>query len=316
MQTRRKASRSKRKTSFSSFNNESENYESDDDIELNNLQNHILQTKHPFEINGLTDGKPVSVIQKVITYFINKNGGWAHEKKIFQFLNDNWADITQISKKRFQNKPKPRLLHINLSAKKKGQYLFIKKGPNSLMYRINSGEDGEIPEMTEDQSKEDENENYEEEDEYSDSDTENKTDLQLGEEEDEQNELDGPDAEFSTFESCLIQILQNSEKPLTEAEIVKKATPYSNIQGLYQNLNIEWRVRACLIFLKINHEVFVDDNGEKDLWSLRPPIRHISTVLFLEDDFQPVEPSKKAGVNANLDELLKRCQKFRNKCLV
>lgn len=318
MQTRRKTSRSKRKTNFSTFNNESENYESDDDVELNNLQNHILQTKHPFETNGLTDGKPVSIIQKVITYFINKSGGWAHERKIFQFLNENWADITQISKKRFQNKPKPRLLHINLSAKKKGQFLFVKKSPTSLMYRVNSGEDGEIPEMTEGQSKEEENDNFEEEDEYIETDNENnKGDSQTCEEEDDPNDvIETLEAETSTFESTLIQFLQSADRPLAESEIVKKAIPYASLQGMYQDLKIEWRVRACLLTLKTSHEVFVDESGDEDLWSIRPPIRHASTVLFLEDDFHPYESNKNSGVNSNLGDLLKRCQAYHNRCFI
>ena len=128
--------------------------------------------------------------------------------------------------------------------------------------------------------------------------------------------VEGIDSEFSTFESYVIQILQSSDRPLPESEIIKKAMPYTNYQGMYQNLNIEWRVRACLIYLKANHEVFVDDTGDEDLWSIRPPIRHVSTVLFLEDNFQPLEPSKKSGINSNLNDLLKRCQTYHNKCFI
>ena len=307
MQTRRKNTRSKRGQLFSSFNNESDNYESDEDVELNSLQNHILQTKHPFELNGLTDNKPISVLQKAITYFIKKNGGWANENKIFQFLNDKWTDIMQISKKHFQNKPKVRLLHVNLSAKKKGQHLFVRRTPTSSTFRINYG-DGINPSDLKNNA---ENEDSTEEEEYN-----YDKDSQYSEEEDESNEAwNNIDPDSMTFETCIIKVLQANEKPMTENEIIKKVSPYSNQKGLYMNLNVNQRVRACLITLKISREVFVIETNGDDKWSLQIPVRNTETTLFENERYNPfIKEFKESKVN--LDVLLERCRNYKNKCFL
>lgn len=311
MQTRRKAVRSKPRTTFTNYNNESENYDSEDDTELNNLQNQILQTKHPFETNGFTDGKPISVLQKVITYYINKCGGWAHEKKIFQFINDNWADISQISKKRFQKQPKIRLLHTNLLAKKKGQDLFVKKSPTSFMYRINTGND-DIPETTEEQKREDDIDILEEEEDMNED--EIKAEYQSNEE--EYDTPDEIDTKASNFESSLLLILQNQNKSMLESEIIKKATPLATQPGLFQSLNINWRVRACLLHLKSQHEVFADETEEGDVWSLRPVVHQQSSILFTDDEFRSFLPSGASdmAMNVSLHDLLRRCRTFKNQC--
>ncbi|OHS98873.1 hypothetical protein TRFO_34825 [Tritrichomonas foetus] len=322
MQTRRKTTRSKRGTHFSSFNNESDNYDVEEESELNTLQNQILQTKHPFELNGLTDGKPVSVIQKAITYFINKNKGWATEKKIFQFFIDKWIDILQISKKRFQNSPKLRLLHINLSTKKKGQYLFVRLNSSSSLYRVNAGIGGDVPEVLEEHRLEDANQSSEEEDEsgneypnnQSEKNDQNSSQYSEEEDEDANDDVENPDESDSLpFEELILKLLRDSEKPLLESEIVKKMSPYNTRNGHFMNLKVNLRVRACLINLKIMHEVFAIETNGEDKWTTQNPIQNTEKNLFEKDKFHPlirqIQNSK-----IGLDGILKRCASFKNTC--
>lgn len=88
-------------------------------------KNIILNTIHPFEKAGLTEGKCLSPLQKALTCVMESNGGFADEETILTFLQQNWTLINNNSSHHFVGDPSPRLIHINFSIKKSGLPLFI-----------------------------------------------------------------------------------------------------------------------------------------------------------------------------------------------
>lgn len=122
----------------------------DKNMSTKDFLNALFYTLHPFEIKNYT--KILSPTQKAITMAIYMHGGYASEGEIVDFLNRHWAEITSVSKQNFARKPDSRLLHMNMSIKKEGLYVFVKKPDNPLMIGVNNANANEANEYVSDDS--------------------------------------------------------------------------------------------------------------------------------------------------------------------
>jgi hypothetical protein len=86
----------------------------------------VCEAMHPFEIAGLCGDKPLSVVQKAITYCIQYLGGSASECEILAFLQRFWPHI--VSKTDLASRPAPdkRVLRINFTIQKEKRFLFVR----------------------------------------------------------------------------------------------------------------------------------------------------------------------------------------------
>lgn len=96
----------------------------------------VRETMHPFEIAGICGDKPLSIMQKTMTFCINYMGGSASDEEILGFLRRFWHDILPKSEP-----PKPipdkRVLHINLAIMKERRPLFVKSQEDPLRWCVN-----------------------------------------------------------------------------------------------------------------------------------------------------------------------------------
>ncbi|OHT10448.1 hypothetical protein TRFO_20255 [Tritrichomonas foetus] len=95
----------------------------------------ILECEHPFEVAGLCGDKPLSPIQKAITYCMFFRGGSASDEEIIAFFRRFWKTIGPHTERK--SPPNLRILHSNLSVTRDSLPLFIpddngKWMPNSL----------------------------------------------------------------------------------------------------------------------------------------------------------------------------------------
>ena len=112
----------------------------------------LFYTLHPFEIKDYV--KILSPIQKAITMVIYLHGGYASEDDIINFLNRHWQEITAVSKKSFVRKPDSRLLHMNMSQKKKGLFTFVNKPDDPKMICVNDADATENTDNSDDSNQE------------------------------------------------------------------------------------------------------------------------------------------------------------------
>lgn len=122
----------------------------DKNMSSKDFLNALFYTLHPFEIKNYT--KILSPTQKAITMVIYMHGGYASETQIVDFLNRHWTEITSVSKQNFARKPDSRLLHMNMSIKKEGLSVFVKKPDNPLMIGVNNANANETNEYVSDDS--------------------------------------------------------------------------------------------------------------------------------------------------------------------
>ena len=306
MKTRRRvtsSANSKKNDSYASFQNDDEEYSIEEEFIMNKLQNQIMMVNHPFESNGLTDGKPISVLQKSIIYFINNNGGWASDLQIFDFLSQHWSEIMQLSNKRFQLKLRLRLLHINLSAKKKGFYMFIRRDPNSMLYRVNKGKEPQEMDNIDpiSDSQDETNQDYQNSSENNSSEDENS--------ENSDKDQDGLNIDMShrmPFENIIVHYINNHPNGVNERTLIQKLASFENCHGLYQNLNLRMRVRACLIHKKLLKEIYLKENGDERLWTKHYPHQKADKLLFSRETLKSDLPKLTGNQLSLLQERIQR----------
>lgn len=185
---------------------------------------------HPFEITGQTEGKPLTLTQKTISYFIYHSGGSAREEDIVAFLNMHQRLISKDKKHQTTTKPDMRVLHLNMAIKKKGEFLFLPDVniPGNII--INGTYDKppdqiQMPERRKTHS--------------------NKA---------------------NTFDQVLYDQLKKYRDGLMLEEIVLLMKPHEYVQGLFMTLPIRRRVRAQLIVLKNDNRV--NFNDQTKAWSV------------------------------------------------
>jgi hypothetical protein len=108
-------------------------YDSFEDIDPDDVR----ATVHPFETAGLCD-KPLSVVQKAITYVIIRQGGAATETEILAFLRKYWTQIIPRTDHQSRQIPDKRALHINFSIQKEKRFLFVRSPESSEKWILNT----------------------------------------------------------------------------------------------------------------------------------------------------------------------------------
>jgi hypothetical protein len=98
----------------------------------------VREAMHPFEISGLCGEKPLSVVQKAITYCIQYLGGSASEAEILAFLHRFWPQI--VSKTDHASRPVPdkRVLRINFTIQKEKRFLFVRSVVDQQKWCLNT----------------------------------------------------------------------------------------------------------------------------------------------------------------------------------
>jgi hypothetical protein len=97
----------------------------------------IRQTLHPFEAAGLCD-RPLTMIQKAITFVMMHQGGSATEPEILAFFRKFWRHIGSSSERQSRQVPDKRVLHINFSIQKDKRFLFVRTPENSDRWTVNT----------------------------------------------------------------------------------------------------------------------------------------------------------------------------------
>ncbi|OHS96645.1 hypothetical protein TRFO_37141 [Tritrichomonas foetus] len=106
--------------------------------QINEEQSLIINSKHPFEISGVANGKSLTMTQKAIICCMNLQDGSASEIQILKFLRKHWQFIRKNSSKDYRDSANTRLLHINFRTKKNGMTLFVETEPNSGIWKCNT----------------------------------------------------------------------------------------------------------------------------------------------------------------------------------
>jgi hypothetical protein len=98
----------------------------------------VRDAQHPFEVAGLCGDKPLSIVQKAITYCIQYLGGEASENQILAFLHRYWSQI--VPKTDHFNRPVPdkRVLRINFTIQKEKRFLFVRSIHDQQKWCLNT----------------------------------------------------------------------------------------------------------------------------------------------------------------------------------
>jgi hypothetical protein len=274
----------------------------------NSFQREILRTQHPFERNGMTSGKKLSVLQKAMTYYIMKNGPWVSEDALVKFLTDNWDEIMQISPQKFAWGPGLRILRAQTVKRKNGELLFPMNsakqiGINTVRNKNAIGADSES-EGTEEGNENDWKE--EEEESTPETPTEEKhaivVDIRPSKKDVssrvDRNKNDNQNIakEDLPFEGRLLEYIENEKAGVSENVLKELMRKHSSAEGRYYHLPFERRVRACLLSLKTARLAFFDENI--GLWN-KIPVKSRG----LKIDYRHVPVEKYNVKKLNIDDL-------------
>lgn len=236
------------------------------DENLTPLQREILKTKHPFERNGMTNGKTLSALQKALTYCIKQEGGWATESHLVDFMLKNWKEITQISHQKFQQEPGLRLLHINTAIRKNGEYLFLRRSPNLVGINMIGSDD-----VTNDSDHADEEEEQIKEDEPI-----------LTHEPVHKLTFD----DHVPFEERVFEIVRASRDGIPFDELVEYARDFANVSGWFAHLDVHMRVRACLLTYKVERHL---SESPDHIWRTRISTSRVPVVACKRTEYEYLE---------------------------
>ena len=273
MQTRRRGIITSRKNKSEEENNNSENIEENDEeeehLEYQNEES-FMNSIHPFEKNKKNSEAKTSPIQRAIIECIRINNGSATENQILQYVTSKWEIINKYSERSFKMEPTMRVIRLNCSVKKKSRHLFYKDPERNDSWIIN---EKKKKDRTEDEKK----------DLVSDDNTDNNYDLL--------NKDDTPEISSQSndlFEELIFQYLESKRVPITNDELIQYASTISNKPGLFNQLPLFRRLRACLIVLKHSGRIF-----------FHPLTSSWSTIPFQEieiNSFISFDLPKKLGI--------------------
>lgn len=218
------------------------------------IEQAIVNAKHPFEDFGLIESKTLTPSQRAITCCIEINGGWASEDILLTFLQTHWNFIGKMNIKLPNNMPDTRILHINLAVKKKQFPLFVESPNNPLLWTVNRN-----PEADKSVTK------------SSPEDAESEQTLPQSENE---NAVEPTE---QLFEEILFRFVYDSPEGVSQEKIYQEMKPFARNPGKFSNLSLQHRVKAILLYLKSEHHVF-ESNG---FWSCNG---HIPSALSKKVD--------------------------------
>jgi hypothetical protein len=98
----------------------------------------VRDTLHPFEVAGICGDKPLSTVQKAITYCIEHLGGAAAEQEILVFLRRYWSQIIPKSADQHRQVPDKRVLRINFTIQKDKRFLFVRSLEDPAKWCLNT----------------------------------------------------------------------------------------------------------------------------------------------------------------------------------
>ena len=209
------------------------------------IHQQIHKSKHPFEENGFISAYTMTPSQKAITCAIRLNGGHATEDELLQFLHKHWDYIGKMNSKLPNNLPDARILHINLSVKKKGVPLFIKDKDNPDQWILNTYTKKDIFMPKDDILDEQQVPKNEEH-----SDVDEMTAKQLTYPYNREYIKRFYQQPNGDFENKLLKILEAAKEPMTVSDIAKCFDENEKLRGLFEQLPLERRIRANLVVLK------------------------------------------------------------------
>jgi hypothetical protein len=98
----------------------------------------VRDTMHPFEHAGLCGDKPLSIVQKAITYCIQYLGGAASECEILAFFHRYWTKIVSQTDHSGRPTPDKRILRINFTIQKEKRSLFVRSPHDQQKWCLNT----------------------------------------------------------------------------------------------------------------------------------------------------------------------------------
>lgn len=218
----------------------------DEDVEDNSIKRLLNSTMHPYEKTDFLDGGVLSPFQKALTYVINQHNGWATEEEILRFVRANWETINAMSSKKYTEYPSKRIIHLNVAIRKHDRPLFLKKQTNGgLLIGLpiveeederdsadeNNGESGKEGETTD-------NENYD-------------------------HSEDNTDNVETPFEERILNVLRRAKESMDIDEITSRVLPFLSSKGLFEHIDKDRRIRACLLAMKEKGKVECDPETQK-----------------------------------------------------
>jgi hypothetical protein len=106
---------------------------------FNDVQPELVRDAiHPFEAAGLCRDKPLSIVQKTITYCIQYLGGAASELEILAFFYRHWSQIVAGTDNSKRPVPDKRVLHINFTIQKEQRFLFVRSVHDQQKWCLNT----------------------------------------------------------------------------------------------------------------------------------------------------------------------------------
>jgi hypothetical protein len=183
----------------------------------------VLDAQHPFELAGLCGDKPLSVVQKAITYCIQYLGGEASENQILAFFHRYWSQIIPETDQTDQTDhpvPDKRVLRINFKVQKENRFLFVRSLHDQQKWCLNTSRAPIEPNRrTTDQ--------------------------------------------IVPFQDRLVVLLRNHDQGLSLEELFELTKEFASAEGMYQNLPHDRRLITCLTVKKAVQEVHFQEKQQR-----------------------------------------------------
>ncbi|OHT04432.1 hypothetical protein TRFO_06324 [Tritrichomonas foetus] len=239
-------------------------YDDVDPDEINKFQ-------HPFEIGGLCKDKPLSPIQRAITYCMNHRGGSATDEEIVAFIRRFWSTIGSASDHQYRAPPDKRVLHINYSIVKENRPLFIRVdethwAPNKLSPTSHHSSHHSSKNVSSSSSSSASasasssgNSNSTKEKDFSKSHFNSNSNSASSAMSSRRNEN-------GYFQERLMWLIKELNMPMTTEEIAQHCESFKDAPGSFDNLSLLPRVKSVLAAKKVLGEVCY--NEEKETWTL------------------------------------------------
>jgi hypothetical protein len=186
----------------------------------------VADAQHPFEIAGLCGEKPLSIVQKAITYCIQFLGGAASEQEILAFLHRFWGQIVAKTDHASRPTPDKRILRINFTIQKEKRFLFVRSLHDQQKWCLNTAQ------------------------------APIETNRRITD-------------QVVPFQERVVSVVRNHDEGISFDDLAELTRDLAEIDGLYQNLPHEQRLKTCLTVKKVVHEVHFNEKTQR--WLAGPP---------------------------------------------
>jgi hypothetical protein len=191
----------------------------------------VRDAVHPFEVAGICGDKPLSIMQKAITYCIQYLGGAASELEILAFLRRYWSEIVAKTDHQSRQIPDKRVLRINFTIQKEKRFLFVRSAHDQEKWCLNTTKAPIEPNR------------------------------RIAD-------------QVVPFQDRMLAVLRSHDEGLAFDEIVELTKEFATVDGMYQNLPLEKRVKTCLTVKRVIREAYYDEKTQR--WMPGAPLRRRS----------------------------------------